>query len=104
MGNLNHNEVGQPIRINLGVDISLATPTLILLPEVGNVKNITNDVSIPDSDVTVGDETLLAGQYIEYFTKYGDLDYTGRWKFKASLKFSSTDDRQTDYQRFRVLA
>jgi hypothetical protein len=104
MGNLNHGEIGQPIRINLGEDITLATPTLILLPEIGKQKNLTNGVTIPDSDVTVGDETLLAGEYIQYFTQDGDLDYTGRWKFKAKLDFSPTDIRQTDYQKFRVLA
>ena len=104
MGNLNYNEIGQPIRINLGEDISLATPTLILLPEVGNVKNIVTGVSIPTLDVTVGDETLLANQYIEYYTLSGDLDYAGRWKFKAKLEFTATDIRQTDYQKFRVLA
>jgi len=104
MGNLNLNEIGQPIRINLGEDISLSTPTLILLPEVGNVKNITDGVTIPSSDVTVGDETLLANEYIEYFTKEKDLDYVGRWKFKAKLDFSTTDIRQTDFQKFRVLA
>lgn len=104
MGNLNYNEVGQPIRINLGEDITLSTPTLILLPELGNRKEITDGVSIPDTDVTVGDETLLAGEYIEYFTKDGDLDYTGRWKFKAKLTFSTTDIRQTDFQKFRVLS
>lgn len=104
MGNLNYNEVGQPIRINLGEDISLATPTLILLPEVGNVKNIVTGVSIPTLDVTVGDETLLANQYIEYYTLSGDLDYAGRWKFKAKLDFSPSDIRQTDFQKFRVLA
>ena len=104
MGNLNFKEVGQPIRINLGEDISLSTPTLILQPEVGKTKNLTSGVTIPAVDVTVGDETLLAGEYIEYFTKDGDLDYTGRWKFKAKLNFSTTDIRQTDFQKFRVLA
>ena len=104
MGNLNFKEVGQPIRINLGEDISLSTPTLILQPEVGKTKNLTSGVTIPSVDVTVGDETLLAGEYIEYFTKDGDLDYTGRWKFKAKLNFSTTDIRQTDFQKFRVLA
>jgi len=44
MGNLNFKEVGQPIRINLGEDISLSTPTLILQPEVGKTKKITKPV------------------------------------------------------------
>lgn len=104
MGNLNYKEVGQPIRINLGEDITLATPTLILLPERGNEKVITDGVTIPTSNVTVGDETLLAGEYIEYYTKESDLDYVGRWKFKTKLNFSSTDIRQTDFQKFRVLS
>lgn len=103
MSNLNFNEVGSVIRVNAGEDISLSTPTLILLPEVGNQKDITDGVTIPNSDVTVGNETLFANEYIEYFTKLGDLDYTGRWKSKAKLDFSSTDIRQTDYQKFRVL-
>ena len=103
MGNLNFKEVGQPIRINLGEDISLSTPTLILQPEVGKTKNITSGVTVPDTDVTVGDETLLANEYIEYLTKEDELDYVGRWRFKTKLDFSSTDIRQTDYQKFRVL-
>ncbi len=103
MGNLNYNEIGQPIRINLGEDISLAIPTLVLQPEVGNTKLITDGVTIPNTNVVVGDETLLANEYIEYYTKEGDLDYSGRWKFKALLTFSSTDVRQADFQRFRVL-
>ena len=103
-GNLNFKEIGQPIRINLNVDISLATPTLILQPELGTTKEITSGVSIPATNVTVGDETLLANEYIEYYTLENDLDYVGRWRFKAKLDFSSTDVRQTDYQKFRVLA
>ena len=104
MGNLKFKEVGQPSRINLGEDISLSTPTLILQPEVGKTKNLTSGVTIPAVDVTVGDETLLANEYVEYFTKEDDLDYVGRWRFKTKLDFSSTDIRQTDYQKFRVLA
>lgn len=104
MGNLNYKEVGQPIRINLGEDISLSTPTLILQPEVGLTKEITTGVTIPNVNITVGDETLLANQYLEYHTKADDLDYIGRWRFKAKLNFSSTDIRQTDFQKFRVLA
>ena len=104
MGNLNYKEVGQPIRINLGEDISLSTPTLMLQPEIGNVKEITTGVSVPAVNVTVGDETLLANEYIEYYTLEDDLDYVGRWKFKAKLDFSATDVRKTDYQKFRVLA
>jgi len=101
-GNANFNEIGYPIRINLGFDISATTPTLVLLPEVGIKKDI--PATVPNVNVIVGDETLVAGEYIEYITKDKDLDYVGRWKFKAKLEFSSTDIRQTDYQKFRVLS
>jgi hypothetical protein len=104
MGNLNQYEIGQPIRINFGEDISLAVPTLILQPELGNTKEITAGVTIPDTDVTVDGEVLLANQYLQYFTKTDDLDYVGRWRNKAKLTFSSTDVRQSDFVKFRVLA
>ena len=104
MGSLNKNEVGQPIRINLGEDISLATPTLILEPELGEKKEITSGVTIPAVPVTIGTVTLNANEYLEYFTKESDLDYAGKWRYRAKLNFSSTDVRKTDYQRFTVLA
>ena len=103
MGNMNLNEVGQPIRINLGEDISLATPTLILQPEYGVVKEIKDGVTIPAVNVTVGGQTLNANEYVEYITKDGDLDYVGRWKNKVKLEFSDSDIRQTDFVKFRVL-
>jgi hypothetical protein len=88
MGNLNQYEIGQPIRINFGEDISLAVPTLILQPELGNTKEITDGVTIPIVDVTVDGEVLLAKQYLEYYTKKDDLNYV----------------RQSDFVKFRVLA
>ena len=103
MGNMNFNVVGQPIRINLGEDISLATPTLILQPELGNTKNITDGVTIPAVPVIVGGETLNANEYIEYFTKDKDLDYVGRWRKKAKIKVDSADIQQSDFTKFRVL-
>ena len=104
MGSLNKDEIGQPIRINLNEDISLSTPTLILEPKVGKKREITSGVTVPVVNVTVGGETLLANEYIEYFTKAGDLDFSGRWRFRAKLTFSATDIRKTDYQFFTVLA
>lgn len=104
MGSANFNEIGYPIRINFNEDISLATPTLILQPQLGATKEITAGVSIPAINVTVGSQTLLANQYVEYFTVDRDLDYTGQWRDKAKLDFSSTDIRQSDYSRFTVKA
>ena len=57
MGNANFNEIGYPIRINFSEDISSATPTLILQPQLGAKKEITDGVTIPIVDVTVGSQT-----------------------------------------------
>jgi hypothetical protein len=104
MENLNFNEIGSAIRVNLWTDITASTPTLILEPEVGLTKEITTGVTIPDVTVETDLETFNAGEYIEYLTKDGDLDYVGRWRKKAKLDFNSSDIRQNDFKRFRVLA
>jgi hypothetical protein len=104
MGSLNFKEVGQPIRIDFNEDISLATPTLVLEPQLGVKKDITDGVTIPNTTIIVGSQTLTANEYMEYFTKEEDLDYVGQWRFKGELNFSSTDIRQSDYERFTVKA
>jgi hypothetical protein len=102
--NLNLNEIGSTIRVNLGYDITASTPTLILQPEIGITKEITTGVTIPNVQVVTDLETFEAGEYIEYNTIDGDLDYVGRWRKKAKLNFSSSDIQQNDFQKFRVLA
>jgi len=104
MGSLNFKEVGQPIRIDFNEDISLSIPTLVLEPQLGTKKDITIDVTVPNVTIIVSGQTLTANEYIEYFTKEEDLDYFGQWRFKGKLKFSSTDIRQSDYERFTVKA
>jgi hypothetical protein len=103
MSNLNLNEIGRVIYVNVGSDISLSTPTLLLLPEYGEGKEITTGVTIGPTDITVDNEELFANEYIQYTTVDGDLDYAGRWKKKAKLDFSATDIQQTDFTKFRVL-
>lgn len=104
MSNLNFKEVGQIIRVNVGEDISTSTPTLILQPEIGIKKEITDGVTIPNVTVETDIETFTADEYIEYTTTLSDLDYVGRWRKKAKLDFSATNIQQTDYLKFRVLA
>lgn len=104
MSNLNHNEVGSVIRVNLGYDITASTPTLVLEPETGNTKEITQGVTIPLVTLETELETFNSGEYIEYTTIDGDLDYTGRWRKKAKLEFSVSDIQQNDFEKFRVLA
>ncbi len=102
--NLNFNEVGQVIRINVGKDISASTPTLVLQPEVGNAKLITSGVTIPTVEIEVNGVIFYPDEYIEYFTKDGDLDYVGRWKKRVKLDFSSTNIEKTNFTKFRVLS
>ena len=107
MSNLNFNEIGQVIRVQLGQDLTLVsplpTPSLILRPEIGEIKTITSGVTIPTSTVVVGEETFYAYEYIEYTTIDGDLDYAGRWKKKYKLEFSTANIEQGDFEKFRVL-
>jgi len=103
MSNLNLNEIGQVIYVNAGKDVSASTPTLILAPEIGELKEITTGVTVGSVDITVDNVELLADEYIQYTTIDGDLSYTGRWKKKAKLDYSSALIEQTDYVKFRVL-
>ena len=103
MTDINKGEIGQPLRVNLGEDISAATSAIIIAqPEVGAAKEFT--ATIPDSPVTVDGVILNADEYAEYTTlSKEDLDYVGRWRMKLKATFSSTDIRQTNYVKFRVL-
>jgi hypothetical protein len=101
---LNTFEIGKPIRINVGKDISASTPTLFLIPEYGIPQEITSGVTIPAIDVTVGNEIYYANEYVEYLTLSDTLDYAGRWKKQAELYFSPVDVEKTDFIKFRVLA
>ena len=104
MTDLNKGEIGQPLRVNLGEDISAATAAIILAqPEVGQLKEFT--ATVPNVNVTVDGVTLLANEYAEYTTlTVEDLDYIGRWRMKLKATFASDDIRQTNYQKFRVLS
>lgn len=103
MSNLNFNEIGSIIRVNLGYDITGSTPELILQPEAGETKTISTGVTIPAVTVETELETFNAGEYIEYKTIDGDLDYVGRWRKKAKLTFSASDIQQNNFVKFRVL-
>ena len=104
MSNLNFDEIGSIIRVNVGYDITGTIPTLMLQPEVGVTKEFIDGVTIPNNTIVTELETFTAGEYIEYTTKTRDLDYVGRWRKKAKIKVSESDIQQTDYTKFRVLA
>lgn len=105
MTDLNKGEIGQPLRVNLGEDISAAIEVTILAqPELGITKDFV--AIVPDVPVTLeSGEVLNANEYMEYTTlNEEDTDYEGRWRMKGKAKFSETDIRQTNYVKFRVLA
>ena len=75
MTDLNKGEIGQPLRINLGVDISAATSAIIICqPEAGTAKEFT--ATIPATPVTLPNgDVLAANEYAEYTTtSTEDLD------------------------------
>lgn len=103
MSNLNFNEVGIVIRINLNKDIFGTIPTLVLVPEVGEGKEITSGITIPNVQVDTDAETFCPSEYIEYTTQDGDLDYVGRWKMRATIEYSKSNIEKTNFTPFRVL-
>jgi len=105
MTDLNKGEIGQPLRVNLGEDISAATEAIIILqPELGITKEFV--ATIPNVPVTLENgEVLAANEYMEYITTSDeDIVYVGRYRMKGKATFSSTDIRQTNFVKFRVLA
>ena len=104
MSDLNKGEIGQPLVVNFGEDISLATDSIIdFEPEVGNLKEFV--ATIPNTNLTIKGVTLIANEYVLYTTlTKEDLDYVGRVRMRAKLNFSSTDERKSSYVKFRVLA
>jgi|TARA_R110000851_G_scaffold106584_1_gene225888 hypothetical protein len=104
MTDINKGEIGQPLRVNIGEDISAATSAIIICqPEVGTTKEFT--ATVPATPVTLPNgDVLAANEYAEYTTLADtDLDYAGRWKMKLKATFSASDIRQTNYVKFRVL-
>ncbi len=105
MSNLNVNEYGDVLRINMGEDVSAATKlNFIFEPRLGDKKEIIAGVTVGTTDVTEDDETFLANQYLEYTTLDGDLDFEGQWRIKGEATMSATRKVISDYRTISVLA
>jgi hypothetical protein len=104
MSSVNIGEIGQVITVNYGSDISSALKVNMLLePESGEKKEFIAVVGTVQ--VIIDNEVLDANEYAQYTTaSIEDLDYVGRWRKKLEVEFSSTDIKQTNYEKFRVLA
>ena len=99
---MNKGEYGQTIRANLGEDISSATEYKIILePQSGD--KLEKTATLGTSNVTEGDETYLANEYVEYVIESGVLDYSGLWRVKGEATISGTSKKIGNYKRFTVL-
>lgn len=106
MANLNLNEYGQTLRINMGENVSTATAfKFILEPRQGTKKEKVDadGVVLGTTNITVDDEDWLANEYIEYTLKDGDLDYAGQWRIKGEATMSATNKVISDYKLIGVL-
>ena len=98
----NKAAVGEVLYVNFGADISAATGfTLTMEPEVGD--KVEKVPVLGASDVTVGDETFLANQYVTYSTEAGVFDFVGRWRAHATATLPG-EVKATRWRFFRVLA
>ena len=104
MTDLNKGEIGAIIYVDAGEDISTATVIKVYLePELGTIKEFTGVLGT--STVTIDSIVYTANEYATYTTVADtDLDYIGRWRKKTKHTFSSTNVKQSNYQKFRVLA
>lgn len=104
---MNIGEWGNTLRINVKEDISSRINTLELLSPtpVVKVQIITSaeGLSVGGSDLTVGGETYLANQYIEYDIAEGDIFISGDWETRVHSKASdSSNNKITDKLSFVV--
>ena len=102
MSNLNVNEYGQVLRVNFGLDVSSASSyNFIIEPKVGE-KVEKSTATLGTANVTVGDETYTANQYIEYTTASGDLDQAGQWRIKGEATMSGSIKVISNYKSITV--
>ncbi len=99
---MNKGEFGQVIRANLNQDISSANSyKMVLQPQEGD--SVEKTATLGASNITVGDESWLANEYVEYTVESGILDFTGQWRRKGKATFSNKEIIG-NYSRFTVLA
>jgi len=105
MANLNINEYGQKVYVNLGEDISSATGlTFFLEPQNGEklTRGASDGVAVGSTTITVDDESFTANQYLEYTIKSGDLNHIGQWRLTGQVDQSPTIKVISDYRQIEV--
>lgn len=95
---MNVNEYGNRIRINLSEDISSNTNSIKLISPTPyrTSKTITeaDGLTVGDVNVEVGEETYLAGEYLEYEFQDGDIFIAGEWEVKVISEASDLSFRK----------
>lgn len=100
---LNKGEYGQKLYVNMGQDISSATGlTFILEPQGGQKLEKTSNVAVGTTNITDGDQDLIANEYLEYTVQDGDLTYAGTWRIKGECLLTSTNKLISDYKYIEV--
>lgn len=101
MPDINLNEYGQVIRVDLGQGLSSATNLIVILePKQG--EKLTKDGTLGTSDIAVNDQTFLANQYIEYTTVEDDIIESGLYRIKGEATVG-TARVIGDYRKITVL-
>jgi len=97
------NDYGQYLYIDIGEDISSSlSQSVMLLPPTGDAIEITTHIAIGSSDITVGEYTFLANQYLIYTVQPEVITKSGVWQKKGVVKQSSTVEVSSRYVRFTV--
>lgn len=100
---LNKGEYGQKLYVNMEQDVSSATGlTFILEPQGGKKLEKTSDIAVGTTNITDGDQDLIANEYLEYTVQDGDLTYTGTWRIKGECLLTSTNKLISDYKYIEV--
>jgi hypothetical protein len=89
MATLRKNEIGVPIEVDTGLDLSAATVTKLLVRKPG-------EGPVEWADVTVDDTSIV------YVTVAGDLDKKGEYRVAAYVEFAGGVERTGATARFTV--
>ncbi len=89
MATLRKNEVGVPIRINTGLDLTSATDKKLLIRK-------------PRGAFVEWTNVTIDGTYITHVTEAGDLDQTGEYRIVAHVEFVGGVQRMGSTARLTV--
>jgi len=104
---MNVDEYGNYIRVNLSEDLEPYLVFMILKSPTPYVKEVVlseqEGVTVGLSDIIIGDQTFLSGQYIEYQVKEGDIFLSGEWILRVKVESILKNERiYTDNMGFYV--